>query len=760
MFLYATVVLDDLKDNRTSTSSIAAIDATLARLPKGLFNSYKQNLEVPLNSLKGVEAFHWIFCANPGLTWHELKSALAIGDSGFEEDEIIDDSCEAFIEHSCGRLIESFGPSDSLRFIHPTVKDFLVDSLSNEGPGMAMGITKAHSVVARKLLTFLEYLDLPVFSSSVDANAENIITAYNLQPGRGIYSFATFHWYSHLKQCEKDEDAEFEEQVLTFLLSPSFIRWLKSAIILAHSTGKGDVVSLTVDVINSIQGWTQGRSWSDPSSAETAQIWIRDFLHLMHDWGAVLQAQPDWIDYLHHQLLSGDSFRKILEEDGDQSIVQFYPGRVYTKSSESASWPPQTFAIDHERDLAFTYDEPFISCYHMQTGLQTAEIPITLPAKVRGPVEVRRGALCTKGKYLAVLFEALGPSRDPLGAQIRAGQMLSFNDATCKFTWSLGKAADLGFPAFMLRLTFGVDHAEFVVCLLELNHIGPARTNLFGVPSWTTGACIIHGYQTMRWELDDVDILEFSADSSELATPFGVVDLISGEKTKPWSFALDSFHQGGKLNAGLGTFATVVSGMVDLGESSNTTNATNTLQLYDVKTDTRQNIEQPGIVHILAISDQGRFFLLLRVQIVERSRTRKSGPLKSQQGSLGIWDCRHPEDFIPLLQLDSPATGQRAPWNFCSYTFRPCFSPEAKEPTEINKLLLYAPQKWKLTKNVSPSTAFDPKEGHLLLFEAKRSTIPSNGFGNFLMLKLHLPASPLRFVNRDPDLDYFVKTDS
>jgi hypothetical protein len=745
MFLYASLVLDDLKGNRIF--SISAIDTTLAKLPKGLFNGYKQSLDVPRDSMKGPEVFCWIFCSNPALTWQELKSALAIGDLGFEENEIIDDSCETFIEHSCGRLVESFGPSDSLRFIHATVKDFLEDRVDGDGPGVDMGIPKAHSMVARKLLTFLEYPDLPLFSSSVDADPEEVITAYSRQAGRGLYSFATFNWYKHLKECDKEKDADLEQRLMNFLSSSSFIRWLKTAIIMSHSTGKGDSVSLTVDVINGLQGWRQGRAWSDQHLSATVNTWIQDFLYLMLDWGVVLQTQPDWIHYLHHQLLSGNSFKNILEDDGDRSVVQFHPGPISTKSSETASWPPQSFAVDRERDLAFTYDDPFISCYHMQTGLRTAEISIPFPPKLRGPLAVRRAALCRKGKYLAVLFEALGPSSDPLGAQIRAGQMLTFNDTTCKFSWSLEKAADLGFPAFMLNLTFGVDNAEFVVCLLELNHVGPARTNLFGIPSWATTPILGVGTQTMRWDLDDVDVLEFSSDSSKLATPFGIVDMNSGEKRKPWSFALGNFYQGGKLNSEFETFATVSSGLLDLDrlglDKSHETNST--IQLYDVSANAmRQKKELPGIVHILAVSERGRFFLLLRVQMVERSKVCKPSVLPSQQGCIGIWDCWEPDAWTPLILVDPPATGQRAPWNLCHYKFPSCFSPEAKEPNEINKVLLYAPPKWKLAQNVSPYSSLDPQQGHLLLFEAKKSTTAAKGFGNYLMLKLQLPTRFLK----------------
>lgn len=131
MFLYANLALDDLRGDRIS--SISAIDATLAKLPEGLYNIYKRNLAVPTHAINGSEAFCWIFSANPALSWNELQSALAIGESGFDESGLVDDSCEAFIQNSCGNLVESFGTSEYLRFIHPTVKDFLLERLTTDG---------------------------------------------------------------------------------------------------------------------------------------------------------------------------------------------------------------------------------------------------------------------------------------------------------------------------------------------------------------------------------------------------------------------------------------------------------------------------------------------------------------------------------------------------------------------------------------------------------------------------------------------------
>ena len=285
-------------------------------------------------------------------------------------------------------------------------------------------------------------------------------------------------------------------------------------------------------------------------------------------------------------------------------------------------------------------------------------------------------------------------------------------------------------------MVFGVGHAVFVVCLVALQHEGSSRTHLFGLPPWATTPILGIGAQTMRWELDDVNVLTFSSDSSRLATPFGIYDMNSGEKiNKPWSFALDMFFRGGKITNDFETFGTIAS---FAGESI--------IRLHDVKANaTRHDFKLPGAVHLLAMSSQGSFLLLLRVQISERNNADKGATSPSQQGSIGIWDC-YEKTWTQILQLDPAFLGKRISWNFFSYIFRPCFGPEAKEDNEVNRVLLYAPPGWKLTKNVSPFSSLDYREGHLLLLEAKRTTAPRKKFGRYLMLKLQLPATNLRFV--------------
>ncbi|OBT83696.1 hypothetical protein VE02_07574 [Pseudogymnoascus sp. 03VT05] len=628
MFLYANLVLEDLKGE--TISSLADIDRTVTNLPEDIFITYKQNLEVPKRSRRGLETFCWIFCSNPALTWLEMKSALAIGVAGFDGNSIILDSCDSFIGHTCGHLVESYGESERLRFIHPSVIDFMVD---HSKTGNDFDISGANGIIASKLLTFLEYPDLPYLSSGDMSSPEQIIKEYSLCTGKGLYSFATFNWYKHLKKCDKTE--------------------------------------------NFLQSWATGRSWSDGSLESRLQSWMKDFLDLILDWGKAIETQPDWIHYLHQQFLSEEScFREMLDNFYDDSIIQLEEAYFSTRRSEVATWPSHCFALDLERDLAFVYEEPFISCYHTKTGLLAAEISITLPHNISGPLVARRGLLCPQGKYLAIVFESMGVSTDTVGAKIRAGRRLAFNFKDTAFKWTMDNPlVPFDFSEIIVRISVGVDFAEFVICLLRLQHTGPARTNLFALPSWTASPILVTGGQAMRWDVDDVDILQFSDDSSTLATTFGIFDLETGKRRDAWPFALTLFHQGGKLTEDFTTFATILRHMKDGC----------ILQLYQVNAIgagtqevPRQEVRFNGIIHLLAISNHGRF-LLTRRDAVKEIKKNKLGKVSTySQVKIGVWDTRDAE-WTPLLAPDRQFVDKIAQWNLCPYDFEPAFGPEAEQ---------------------------------------------------------------------------------
>ena len=742
MFLYASLVLDELKGDKIA--STAAINKTLKNLPSGLNELYDLNLDIPRRSIKGPEVFRWIFCATRTLSWAEIKSGLAIVGLEYSPDDIIEDSCEEFVEHSCGQLVEAFGESrDNLRFIHPTVKDFLVES---GGPGLELGIPKAHSILSSKLLAFLMYPDLPEFSPSIGENPRTIIEKYSERPGCGLYSYAMFNWYRHLRGCGKSADPEIEGQVLKFLMSAASLRWLKGAMVLSNSAKDGtDSVSLAVDVIGSLEGWVQGKSWAGgPSVAMKVEGWIKDFLDLMLDWGKVLENQPYWIHYIHHQFISEDShFRQMLEDGGGQNIIQFHGSRVQTRSSEKPTWPDQCFAVDQERDLAYAFDDPVISCYHMRTGLMIADVELnfsTMPVNL----SLKRGLLCPQKRFLAAIFEVVGPNMNPYELKIRKGLKLTFQDALGNpLAWRLENEFDFDWTSIVAPV-MDVDKSTFIICLLELQHTGLPRTDLFKLPNFQASPIITTVEQIPLWELDDPDVLAFSPDSTLLSMPSGILNILSGRITTRWSFVLDHFQSCARVSADFETRASVRN--------------RNKIELYDMQTNAmRCEFSLPGITHLLAISDRGRFFLILRVQTFgETQRTLKkpffqgfpSSPfvLSPQKGIVGVFDGKN-EGWTPLVVLEPPLSRTLAPWQISGSRLWPNFSPEVQGVHGSNKVLIQIPSGWNIAESIRPSGSTNPltvpREAHLLIFEADRLV---DGFGPSTTLKEQVPMNSIRLV--------------
>ena len=318
--------------------------------------------------------------------------------------------------------------------------------------------------------------------------------------------------------------------------------------------------------------------------------------------------------------------------DGDESVVQFHPRRVLTKSSQIATWPDHFFATDMKRDLAFTYYDKFISCYHMQTGLLTAEINIPFP-KHRGSLVLRKGVLCSQRKYIAAIFEVKSEWNDPVKDAIRSGLQLVPEDDG--FALKLENPATSSFNTWMAYMSFGIDELEFVVCLLQLNHGGPARSHLFSLPTWATNPVLVTGKQSLRWELDDVDALTFSSDSNSLVTPFGIYDLENGGKVDPWSFARKLISKSGKTTESIDVFNTIT--QIEIGGKESA------IGFRGIHWETAENkfseMIIPGIGHLLATSNRGRYLLVLRVQTVVPSKSRRLKPSSGQQGSIEIYDC-------------------------------------------------------------------------------------------------------------------------
>ena len=745
IILYANLALEELKGDKIS--SVSAIRTTLDKLPDGLYDIYDRNLDVPRNAIKGAEAFCWVFASNRPLTWHELKSGLAIVNFEFSEDDLIEDSCELFIQHSCGQLMEAFGEqNDRIQFIHPNVQRFLASPTRVGLPEEDLGISKAHATIACKLLACLGYEDLPTFSPSERSQYRQIVDTYSEKPGRGLLPYAVFNWYRHLRDSDKSTDSELEDQLSGFLTSPASIGWLKCAMVMSYSAKDGiNSIQFATDVIDSLERWMSSRSWGADRALETnVRKWIRDFHSLMLDWGALLERHPFWIHFIHYQFLpEGNQFRRIIEKDSTGNVVGFEPRRLCAKSSERASWPDRCFTIDSDRNFAYVFDNNFLQCYHVQTGLLAAEMEIPMPEEdFPGHFSVRfkRGILCPQKRFLGMIFENVDLEQmtpDSIAMRIRQGLHISFNANSDRPAWILENEANPDETTVMAD-TLGAPRTKLVVYLVQLDYAGNTRTSLFSPPFWTESPLVATSSQRIRWELDDLNTLAFSPDSMYLALPNGVLNLTNGKLEQNWAYGLDSKLRSSKISADFKTWAAIRNR--NLIELRSMHKVLNHILL--------ERVQISGTNHLLTISSQGRFLLILKVHDFEDSSMQKSivpvGRFLPQQGTIGIFDCTN-ESWTPLLVLQPPSSQRLAPWALANSSFGPSFSPEVQERDRTNQVLVEVPAAWKVTPQVRQrmevTECAAQNRARILVFESEKF---NDGFGAYPTLILAIPLQDAR----------------
>ena len=731
LFLYASLVLDELKGDRIA--STAAINATIKHLPIGLHEMYNRSLDLPLRSIKGKEAFAWIYASFRSLSWAELSSALAIIDGSYLEEELITDNCELFVQHSCGQLLEVFGESgDQVRFIHPSVRDFLGQSGSLP---KGFDITRAQDLVTSKLLQFLQYEDTPDYPPIPGIDVQAFYEQYSVLPGRGLYQYAVFNWFKHLKKCDKGPNEELEMLVNTFLASDSCIRWLKSIMAISDYAKDEQIdLSLTRDVIDSLAAWSKGKTWATGSHCKDfLPQWISDFHELMLDWGQTLESHPFWIHFIHHQLLSRENrFRTSLGMHSGQKVLQLQHAHVPAKMIARLSWVDSCFLTDVRHDLAYTYNSPLIRCYHMPTDLLIAdfEIDSTLHRlDLAGPdtrLSVRKGRLSPDQRFLAIMFEitnTVDSDQANIKNNIRAGLQLTVHGETLKMAWKL-ESEDRSDQTAKVAQSVGVENTTFCICLLQLHHERASKKRFFGIAEWAETTLINTSNQRLRGRLDDSDCLSFSPDSSTLAIPEGTIDLRTGELEK-WSFMGDAKVVSGKPSADFEVLATV--------------KERSTLQLRYLRTgEVRHEFKLEGIIHILSISDRGRFILLLKTQSYhpKGQRTKRSDSYApKQRGTIGIYDLSR-DHWVPLLFLDPPLSQKHAPWKLWELSFEPIFSSELAASQTKHALAVAVSPGWVLAEGVQGWEYLNIQAGdsepRLLIFEAE---MMADGFGQHPILK-------------------------
>jgi hypothetical protein len=140
-------------------------------------------------SPKGLKLLRWVLFAMYPLTLEQLRFALAI-EEGMTDLNLKQLPFSAFITETLGLLVVD-RHSNTVRFAHSTIKDYLADHTRRY-------FTGGHSLLARACLTFLNFR---AFSSESDR--VRFHSGGDLSP---FFEYASFQWGHHAREAGDDED--------------------------------------------------------------------------------------------------------------------------------------------------------------------------------------------------------------------------------------------------------------------------------------------------------------------------------------------------------------------------------------------------------------------------------------------------------------------------------------------------------------------------------------------------------------------------
>lgn len=734
LFLYASLVMDQF--SKDMVSSDAAVDRTLNRLPEGLDEVYRHALNIPMGSDRGTDAIQWLMVSMRTLSWEELRTGLSVIDGKFREDEWIDESCESFIGHSCGPLIEAVG--DIPRFIHTTVKDFLGTCST-----VSFTVPSAHTYVCKTLLAILKWR-LPRRNNEESMRA--YIERVSEQRAWALYQYAVFNWYKHLKQCstkiedERESDGELESSVMEFLFSNDFLEWLKMATAARHFQRDGtDIVTLTVDVTDCLTCWVNTNKWpKGTTKADELRAWTSHFAALMLDWGEIIVLHGYDPHNIPQKFLPPSNHFHDLIGPGNDFMVQFRSTQLDTRGSiRRPEWLKQCFAVDTRRGLAYSLQDrlnPVLNCYHMGTGLVAARMNLSLLG-LHAPM---KGILSPNERFLALVIEDFSPENTDKENvthihQARQGLQLKVIENERKepvLAWRLEYAVeDDETSAYSSKL--GIKGNERRVLVVELRYEGLSRTNLFSTLAWTTDP-LVTSYETgIRWSIDEPDLVSFSPDSTQLFSPHGIFNLDTGNLQKLGTLISDGALRSARISGDLQTLAFI--------RGRKTLEVISPLNSRDP-----QKIDVSDAAHLLAISPEGRFFLLLTLHLSKSTKAlAKKSNTRGQEGKISIFDMDL-KRWSVLLKLEPKTARRQHSWKFHSAPSSPEFVTGVKDQVP-HRVALFAPKGWKIAKTVQLATmlkdAASADADRILVFEGDKGGIE---FGSNPTLKHAVPVQEQR----------------
>ena len=246
VFLWVTLVIEELLDGWEASDPVAGLRKRLASLPEEIEDFFSRMLQrIPETQIsETVRIFHCVLGARRSLTLREFRCALAFGsDTSYDSiagmagsDAVVrtDQGLERRIQLCCGGLVELSKPSNTIQFIHQTVLDFLLQ------PGCLKVLRlnqseivpwQCHQYLLRACIQYLsspELKTIPVFREKVVWRGSNEKPPNQLFDEFDFLSYSLENWVDHYVGAEQGGHSQ-SAQVKDFgeAANEHFLTWYR-----------------------------------------------------------------------------------------------------------------------------------------------------------------------------------------------------------------------------------------------------------------------------------------------------------------------------------------------------------------------------------------------------------------------------------------------------------------------------------------------------------------------------------------------------
>ncbi|KAI9872454.1 MAG: hypothetical protein M1830_001605, partial [Pleopsidium flavum] len=301
MFLWIRLMIDQLSQQAT----IEEVEEALEDLPTGLNDTYGRLLlrilnYSPAKRTIAEKILRWMVCASRPLSVAELGEALAIsgGEDRFNPKKRVINPRKTILD-LCAPLIELEEPTQRLKLVHASVKDFLLSTTIRDEASRSLRVDErlTQSEIAKVCLTYLSYgnREFAVVNSDVEISLRNLDGHLKAHP---FLEYSTLNWWIHAQSAiesgKSDNPSDVIDEMRTVLL-----RFMQS-----ESTNVKWLQAFHYLRAKSLSSFVH-RTTEDDGHGYGIQLELRSLVHLLNSdlsestlWFKHLEDGPRWRRFL------------------------------------------------------------------------------------------------------------------------------------------------------------------------------------------------------------------------------------------------------------------------------------------------------------------------------------------------------------------------------------------------------------------------------------------------------------------------------